>query len=175
VRVACSVVRMAYCVWRIAYSVLREGRNFRTASHAGRGATGDETHQVPGTSEVPGTWWAIFRTVAHAAAGATTGEKLTPRRQDAEAVRRTQRSFAPFAPLREASRVIFRAEHAPRVAGTKKSCCASASAPCATALVRSRGKTICTHMQSSFCTRAPIATRVRFGHGERQALPGLSR
>ena len=26
--------------------------------------TGDETHQVPGTSEVPGTWWAVFRAVA---------------------------------------------------------------------------------------------------------------
>ena len=52
---------------------------------------------------------------AHAAAGAsaqppcgTVHEKLTQRRQDAEAVRRTQQSLAPFAPLREASRVIFR-------------------------------------------------------------------
>ena len=35
-------------------------------------------------------------------------EKLTQRRQDAEAVRRTQQSFAPFAPLREASRAIFK-------------------------------------------------------------------
>jgi hypothetical protein len=28
----------------------------------GRVASADETHQVPGTSEVPGTWWAVFRT-----------------------------------------------------------------------------------------------------------------
>jgi hypothetical protein len=38
--------------------------------------------------------------------GATADEKLTPRRQDAEAVRRTQRSFAPFAPLRQAQDML---------------------------------------------------------------------
>ena len=34
----------------------------RPVAHAAAGATADETHQVPGTSEVPGTWWAILRT-----------------------------------------------------------------------------------------------------------------
>jgi hypothetical protein len=48
--------------------------------------------------------------IAHAGRDATAHEKLTQRRQDAEAVRRTQQSLAPFAPLREASRAIFRPE-----------------------------------------------------------------
>ncbi|MBM4456298.1 MAG: thiol reductant ABC exporter subunit CydD [Chloroflexi bacterium] len=47
------------------------------------------------------------RADAHAAAGGSADEKLTQRRQDAEAARRTQRSLATFAPLREASRAIF--------------------------------------------------------------------
>jgi hypothetical protein len=52
-----------------------------------------------------GWWWG----------GGTADEKLTQRRQDAEAARRTQRSLAPFAPLREASRAIFRTDaHAGR-------------------------------------------------------------
>jgi hypothetical protein len=69
---------------------------------------------------------AVFRTVlkdadAIARAGrdasaqpscGTADEKLTPRRQDAEAVRRTQRSLAPFASLREASRAISRTDTA---------------------------------------------------------------
>ena len=62
----------------------------------------------------PGSATAL-RTAAHAGRGAsakppcgTTGEKLTQRRQDAKMARRTQRSLAPFAPLREASRAVFR-------------------------------------------------------------------
>jgi len=39
-------------------------------------------------------------------AGATAGEKLTQRRQDAEALRRTQRSLAPFASLRQAQDML---------------------------------------------------------------------
>ena len=41
---------------------LRQPETTRTGAHAAAGAAGDETHQVPGTSEVPGTWWAVFRT-----------------------------------------------------------------------------------------------------------------
>jgi ABC-type multidrug transport system fused ATPase/permease subunit len=40
----------------------------------------------------------------------TADEKLTQRRQDAEAARRTQRFLAPFAPLREARGAIFGTE-----------------------------------------------------------------
>ena len=50
----------------------------------------------------------VFRTGAHVGRGATADEKLTQRRQDAEAVRRTQLPLAPFAPLREDSRAVFR-------------------------------------------------------------------
>jgi oxygen-independent coproporphyrinogen-3 oxidase len=68
-----------------------------------------------------------LRTAAHAGRGAsakppcgTTGEKLTQRRQDAKMARRTQRSLAPFAPLREASRAVFRTgAHAGRGASAK--------------------------------------------------------
>ena len=46
------------------------------------------------------------RTDDHAAAGASADEKLTQRRQDAEAARRTQRFLAPFAPLRQAQDML---------------------------------------------------------------------
>jgi hypothetical protein len=63
----------------------------------------------------------IRKTVAHAVCGPTTHEKLTQRRQDAETARRTQQSFAPFAPLREANRAIFRAgAHAGRGATARE-------------------------------------------------------
>jgi hypothetical protein len=52
---------------------------------------------------------AMFRAARHAGRGASADEKLTPRRQDAEAARSPQLPLAPFAPLRETSRAIFTA------------------------------------------------------------------
>jgi O-antigen/teichoic acid export membrane protein len=104
------MVSAFYGVWRLAGIWLRgrgdkaheniPGCSGRSPDRARCGSVGDRPQ--------PGE--AIFRTDAHAGRDATADEKLTQRRQDAEAVRRTQQSFAPFAPLREASRVIFRTD-----------------------------------------------------------------
>jgi hypothetical protein len=48
-------------LWAVAWGLLAI---LRAVLHARRDATADETHQVPGTSEVPGTWWAILRPIA---------------------------------------------------------------------------------------------------------------
>ena len=90
------MVSAFYGVWRLAGIWLRgrgdkaheniPGCSGRSPDRARCGSVGDRPQ--------PGE--AIFRTDAHAGRDATADEKLTQRRQDAEAVRRTQRFFAPL-------------------------------------------------------------------------------
>ena len=44
----------------------RAAQELVDAMRRARNVAQDETHQVPGTSEVPGTWWEVFRTAGRA-------------------------------------------------------------------------------------------------------------